>query len=206
MNPIDYDSLRARLAALPHATDSAEPGDRAAVSAVIRSHPAHGAELLFIRRAEHPLDPWSGHMAFPGGRREPHDPDLSHTALRETLEEVGLDLRRDGALLTRLDDVPAIARGERMGLVIAPFVCALDRPAETVTQPEEVAETLWVPLSTLAAGEGEGLYAYHHKGTDLQLPCIRLGDRVVWGLTYFMLQTLLQVAGLKDSATSTRPR
>ena len=113
MNPIDFDALRARLAARPFSADSDEPGERAAVTAVIRNHPERGAELLVIRRAEHPLDPWSGHMAFPGGRRELTDPDLSHTALRETFEEVGLDLRRDGALLTRLPDVPAIGRGER---------------------------------------------------------------------------------------------
>jgi 8-oxo-dGTP pyrophosphatase MutT (NUDIX family) len=190
----DLESVRAQLARLPAAGDSPEPGQRAAVAAVLRQHaPARGAELLFIRRAEHPEDPWSGHMAFPGGRHDETDATLLATALRETREEVGLDLGAHGTLLTRLPDVPAIARGRRMGLVIAPFVFALEAPDCVLALNDEVAEALWIPLEALVSGEGAGTLAYVHEGQSLQLPCVRYQGRVVWGLTFQMLQYLLTV-------------
>lgn len=130
-------------------------------------------------------------MAWPGGRHEPSDEDLLHTAQRETQEELGLDLRLHGALLTRLDDLPAIARGERMGLVIAPFVFALEQPTAVLQASDEVAEALWIPLETLAGGVGRGTLEYVYKGSALQLPCIRYEGHVIWGLTFQMLEMLL---------------
>src|SRR5262245_57207262 len=73
---------------------------------------ARGPEILLIRLAAHPDDPWSGHMAFPGGREDPGDPDLLSTAMRETLEELSLDLRSAARLLGSLDELPAVARGK----------------------------------------------------------------------------------------------
>jgi len=63
---------------------------RAAVAIVVREG-TDGPQVLLIRRADHPGDAWSGHMAFPGGREDPQDENLLATAIRETLEEVGLD-------------------------------------------------------------------------------------------------------------------
>src|SRR5689334_15998890 len=126
MDSWHLDSVRSALSLAPRVTDSDEPGKRAAVAAILRQRvSSQSTELLFIRRAEHPSDPWSGHMAFPGGRRDEIDTDLIATARRETLEEIGLDLTARAQLLTRMPDVPAIARGRRTGLVIAPFVFAL---------------------------------------------------------------------------------
>ena len=162
-----------------------------------QTSPSVGVELLFIRRSENPLDPWSGHMAFPGGRHDPSDEDLLATALRETHEEIGLDLRAHGTLLTRLPDVPAIARGRRLGLVISPFVFALAPGASLgALDAAEVAEALWVPLAPIARGDGVGTLQYPFEGTVHDLPCVRVGEgRVVWGLTHQMLSALLGSLG-----------
>lgn len=172
-------------------TEGRDENVGAAVAAIVRPRPAADVELLFIRRADRVGDPWSGQMAFPGGRRDASDPTILDTAVREVKEEVGLDLGAHGRLLGRLPDVPAIARGRHTGLTIAPFVFMLEGPGD-IRANEEVAEALWTPVGPLVRGEGAGIYPYEHEGTTLELPCMRLGERVVWGLTYRMLSQLIE--------------
>lgn len=192
----DLPELTARLARLARrgaAPDVSSTERQAAVAAILRApREGDGAEILLMRRAERQGDPWSGHMAFPGGRRDPGDPSLVATAIRETREEVGLDLEAHGALLARLPDTPALMGGERVGIVIAPFVFAL-RESPALTLNEEVAEALWTPIGPLARGEVAGTFRHTRHGATLDFPCLRVGERVVWGLTYHMLQALFAV-------------
>src|SRR5262245_42493121 len=104
------DDLIRRLAHLDPSHDVVAGGEgpAAAVAAIFRDRPS-GAELFFILRAERSGDPWSGHVAFPGGRRDPRDKTLLETAIRETREEVGIELALDH-LIGRLPDVPAFSR------------------------------------------------------------------------------------------------
>ncbi len=190
VDSFDLPTVTSRLLGLPPRPRDAAPGARASVAAILREGPERRAELLLIRRAEHPKDPWSGHMAFPGGRRDDTDRDLLHTAIREAHEEVGIDLEQHGTLLAQLGEVPAIARGRRTGLTIDPFVFALHADVPLVFAPDEVAEALWTPLAPLVRGESAGTFRYEHEGHALELPCLRVGERVVWGLTYQMLQML----------------
>ncbi|MDB4985323.1 MAG: hypothetical protein JWN04_501 [Myxococcaceae bacterium] len=162
---------------------------RAAVALIIRPDGVQGPEVLFIRRAEHPQDPWSGHMAFPGGREEPSDGELLQTALRETREEVSLDLGKLARLLGRLDELPAVARGRRTGLTIAPFVFELTGPAEPQLNGE-VAEVVWAPLEPLFQGDRATTFPYDLAGQQLELPAHDVAGRVVWGLTHRMLESL----------------
>lgn len=180
--------------ALSPDTEPLRPGQDAkyaAVAAVLRAGPT-GAEVLLIRRAEQERDPWSGHMAFPGGRFDPEDDHLLATARRETLEEVGLDLARSAELLGALEPLPAVARGRRVGLTIAPFVFELRGSAE-LRPNHEVVEALWAPLSALARGEGRAKVDYVLDGQRLELPAWDVEGRVVWGLTYRMLDSLLEL-------------
>ena len=177
--------------------DSGEvtPDDpRAAVAAILREpHGAESAELFFIRRAEQPGDPWSGHVAFPGGRREPEDKNLLETAIRETREEVGIELGIEDCV-ARLPDVPAFTRAKNgRRLVVSVFVFVLKREVEVVPQSSEVATTLWVPLAMLADNIGKATFELDYDGTKYDLPYVYLApnDHRLWGMTYGMLISLL---------------
>lgn len=150
-----------------------------------------------IRRTTNPRDPWSGQMAMPGGRQDPTDADAQYAAERETLEEVGVDLKRHGRLIGRLDDVSAVAKGRATGLIIAPFVYAIDEEfLHEVAEPTpnyEVEEAVWVPLADLSSTEFRSTRPYEFGGTRLLLPCWNWHGRVIWGLTYNMLDSLLRI-------------
>jgi len=173
---------------------------RAAVALVFRDGAQGGLELLFIRRAEHERDPWSGHMGFPGGRREPGDPGLEATAVRETLEETSLDLAGDGERLGALDEVKALARGRPVDLVIAPFVFRLRRRLDGAAS-HEVVSLHWLPLERLLAPGTRSTLHHQYEETVLELPCLRIDGLVIWGLTYRMFESLLHAMG--ESGTRT---
>lgn len=175
--------------------ENAEEPPRAAVAIVLRQPSRdHDVELLFIRRSVREGDPWSGHIAFPGGRRDDEDASLLDTALRETHEEVGLDLREHGTLLLRLPDMAARAKGKRLSFSIAPFVFALARPdVSLVLDDREVAEAIWAPLGPLARGDRKTTHTIEVGGERYELPATLVGEHVLWGLTYGMMETLLAV-------------
>jgi len=167
-------------------------GGRAAVAIVVRDG-ADGPQVLLIRRAEHPLDPWSGHMAFPGGREDPTDANLLATAIRETFEELALDLGQVGRLLGQLAPLPALARGRPVDLTIVPFVFELMAEAE-LRYSDEVAEALWAPINPLMHGRLRTTFAIDRGGDKpMEFPAHDVDGRIVWGLTYRMLDSLFEL-------------
>lgn len=147
-------------------------------------------ELLVIKRADVAGDPWSGHMALPGGGREPGDRDAYDTARRETLEEIGVDLD-EGHFLGRLDDVgPRTMPGQ---LVVSTVVVAVDaEPGSLDTR--EVVEAFWVPVDRLVDKKVE---IPDFSGS---WPAFTYKDHyVIWGLTH---RILMQLRGLIPHDTS----
>lgn len=207
MTPDEIRSIERRLRERPPVITPHEPRARAAVAMVLAPED-EGASLLLIKRAEHPHDPWSGHMAFPGGRHDPDDEHLLETALRETREEVGLDLGRHGRLVTRLDDLTAVAGGRNLDMVISPFLFLVDSALPTRIDPSEVAAALWVPMRHFRDSEFHGSIRFEREGAQMDFPAFHVGDHRVWGLTYRMIRGFLEAIG-DDGATpgaTTAPR
>jgi 8-oxo-dGTP pyrophosphatase MutT (NUDIX family) len=134
-------------------------------------------------------------MAFPGGRQDHRDATLLHTAMRETLEEVGLDLSTGAEQIGQLDDLQAIARGKPQETVIRPFVFEVHREWPIRVQEREVAEALWTPLLPLYRGEVDTIRPYQWHGTQIDFPAYDVEGRVVWGLTYQMLRSFFRILG-----------
>jgi 8-oxo-dGTP pyrophosphatase MutT (NUDIX family) len=189
----DVARLARALAAHPGRTLRLEGAARFAAIALILRPTADGQlELLMIKRAEAERDPWSGHVACPGGRMDPGDHDLEHTAIRETWEETGVDLARDGRVLGALDDItprtPALPP-----LVIRPFVAVVSENAQIV-QNVEVAEAFWVPMSAIRemAAWGRGMVPIRGVG-EREVDVFRHGEYVVWGLTHRALSQFVSL-------------
>jgi 8-oxo-dGTP pyrophosphatase MutT (NUDIX family) len=153
---------------------------RAAVALLLREQ-GETLEILVIKRAEKAGDPWSGHMALPGGGWEPEDKDVYDTARRETLEEIGVDLD-EGRLLGRLDDMGPRSAGRE--LVVSTVVVALDAEPRWL-QKQEVAEAFWVPVGRLV---DERVEIPDFPG---EWPAFTYEDRyIIWGLTHRILTQL----------------
>jgi 8-oxo-dGTP pyrophosphatase MutT (NUDIX family) len=143
--------------------------------------------ILLIRRAERTGDPWSGHMALPGGRRQPGDPDLLTTAMRETWEEVGIDLSRDD-LAGSLDDV--VPRTPVLPpIAVRPYVFPLGVRPEVVLNPE-VASATWVSLDHLLRLDTHHPVWLEVAGTSRQVQAYQLEGGIVWGMTERILSGL----------------
>jgi 8-oxo-dGTP pyrophosphatase MutT (NUDIX family) len=193
---LEHPELKKLCAALSKRTAAIFPDAamrRAAVALIFRAGADAEPELLFIKRADYPGDPWSGHVAFPGGRREGQDESLEATAIRETREETGIDLAGSGKIIGALDEIqPQSVRLPE--LVVKPFIGVLNGEPP-ISLASEVSAVFWVPLRALRNGaawrdtevSGGGLTitkrAFHHQG------------HVVWGITERIIAQLLELIG-----------
>lgn len=157
------------------------PHDRkpAAVALILRQG-ITGLELFFIQRSHHPDDPWSGNIAFPGGGVEPQDLSLQHTAERETMEEVGIDLT-SALFLGRLSDIV----GHNLPVRVSCFVYGLQETPVPVLS-SEIREAFWVTFEHLTAAEHQIIQPVSFEGRTFKVPAIHLhpAKPVLWGITY----------------------
>ena len=181
---MDLERFRSALAAHSPVDPDVAVERRAATAAVLRFTPT-GPEVLLMVRAERQGDLWSGHVAMPGGRHEPQDRDLLATAIRETREEIGVDLS-DATVLGRLAAVQAM--GLPMTVTTYVFHLAED---QTVVLSEEGTDWFWFPLARAASGELDEEFDFTYQDRGYRLQSWRWGAWRVWGLTHHMLTGLL---------------
>jgi 8-oxo-dGTP pyrophosphatase MutT (NUDIX family) len=164
---------------------------RSAVAMILRQ--VHGdTELLMIKRAESEGDPWSGHMAFPGGRMESDDRHGLDVARRETVEEIGVALGEEDPCIGRLSDILTHPGLRRRAMVVSPYVFRLKREVEF--EPNyEVAEVVWVPMSFLMQRDNRERMKWRRGRVDIPLPCYMYRGRRIWGLSLMMIDELMAV-------------
>ena len=187
----NLESLRNRLLPQNSVRESEEDPPVAAVAIIINPHD-RGGSVLFIKRTERRGDPWSGQIAFPGGRKSRMDKGFADTAVRETGEEVGI--RLSGHEL--LGHLPIVTT--RFGRMrVLPFVFQL-KSMVSIRVNEEVAEAFWVPLSDLGRLEVKSREVKVDQGT-LSADSYLYEGHVIWGLTFRIVNLLLHRETQSDS-------
>lgn len=174
------------------------PSKRAAVAISVRSG-VSGPEILMIQRAVRQGDPWSGHMGFPGGRKDESDASDMACAKRETREEIGFDLDIYGELVCQLSDVNTGWRADRPEMLVAPFVFKVGS-TPVFELNHEVDDTLWIPLSFLLNDANRSRHQWDWRGEVLESDAFTFDDRLIWGLSLMMIDELLQIIADRENA------
>lgn len=165
-----------------------EASEPHAAVAIIRTE-GDDPHYLLLRRADNPVDPWSGHFALPGGRREPGDRDILDTCIRETQEEIGLRLYPHQMREAR----PwARAGGTKHATLVAPFLFEIPGQAELILDATEIAESHWLPARFLLNPANHTDAPMVPLWPDRNFPCIKVGSGAIWGFTYGVLGALLE--------------
>jgi len=165
---------------------------RAAVALMLRLGELNEPEMFFIQRAHYETDPWSGQVAFPGGREESADESLAHTAIRETFEETGIDIASCGKVIGQLDDLrPRVVR--LPAVIVRPFVVLIGSHPEPILS-DEVAATFWVPLASLNDDTGWRDTIVTAGGLEFTRRAFHHGEFVVWGMTERILSSFLELS------------
>lgn len=175
---------------------------RSAVAMVLDAETTDAASLLMIKRADSENDPWSGHMAFPGGRAESIDQHGLATAKREMHEEVGFNIdgaseqqKLNGRLVGRLSDIRTTRRVIPKPMVVSPYVFLVDDQPK-LTPNYEVADTVWVPFSYFQDLSNRSTMEFQHSGRTIKMPCYRYEEKVIWGMSLSMIEELLRISGV----------
>ena len=164
----------------------------ASVALILRETPDDDVELLFIQRAARDDDPWSGQIALPGGRFDATDESLEDTVVRETREEVGLELHRDGIVVGALDEV----RPRTVVLppvIVRPFVATISSAAEPRVS-DEVAGYFWAPLDAILDPANARDTEITIRASQIIAPAIHFGGHVIWGMTERILRIFEEIA------------
>ncbi|MFK8018347.1 MAG: CoA pyrophosphatase [Pseudomonadales bacterium] len=171
---------------------------RAAVTMILRESRTNNAvagsfDVLMMRRADRKGDPWSGHMAFPGGKMDSVDESTFETSLRELAEETGIPSPATTLeSVGRLSDVLTRNHSGKRPMAVTPFVFHLVEDVE-FNPNHEVAELIWVPVDYIRNASHRETMHWEFKGATINLPCYFYEGRRIWGLSLTMLDELLKL-------------
>lgn len=159
----------------------------AAVAAIIARTPH--PEVLFLKRRANPRDPWSGHYAFPGGRRDDDDPSLLATCLRETYEECGIRLSTDNLV----KEYPARHAGNHLNRPVPVTTYLFELPAQPAIrlQTTEISCHEWLDLEYLSDSNNIIQRPMSPRCPEVLFPCIPATDGFIWGFTYETLMLVI---------------
>lgn len=157
-----------------------EPEAEAAVAVILKAVD-EDLEILLVKRAENPTDPWSGQMAFPGGKRDSKDRNLKQTVIRETLEETGINLNQEGHFLGVLETQSSPRKPE---IHVLPFIILLEQEPQIKLNKKELEWSTWISIEDLSKHEGTAQFSFG------KFPAYILGTTVIWGLTYRIIEDL----------------
>ncbi|MGD8566432.1 MAG: CoA pyrophosphatase [Candidatus Bathyarchaeota archaeon] len=163
---------------------TSEEQNAAAAVALMMKPLRNGFKVLFVKRVENSSDPWSGQIAFPGGKHEAKDQNLLQTVIRETFEETGINLLD---CCNILGVTKAFRSTRKPELKVLPFIVQLDGEVSIKLNQKELESHIWISLEELQ----------NHKGTaELDfgvVPAYKLGKTIIWGLTYRILEHFFQI-------------
>lgn len=159
------------------------PKDKGFMTAAVSILISTNGKILFIKRKSSPKDPWSSHIAFPGGRWEPADDSLLATAIRECKEETGLDLRFIGEVIGACEPT---SPGNMPELRVVPIVFIVNKEDELKVGPE-VERAFWIPIGHLIVNER---YIKIGKWKGI---AYKINREVIWGMTARILRKLLPI-------------
>jgi len=164
-----------------------ESREALAAVAIILNFKGGEASILLVKRSTSVSDPWSGDMAFPGGKKHSSDKALRDTVFRETMEETGIDLN-NCIFLGMMSDFESNIK-KRM--LVQPFVFLCETQPDVVLN-EELCSFFWIPIKELE----EGRCWANVRGSEVQ--GFKVRGEVIWGLTYRMIENLIKIIRESD--------
>lgn len=172
-----------------HAELEANDSQHAAVSLIVVETES-GLQLLLIQKAQRLGDLWSGQMAFPGGHKETKDKTLLDTAIRETREEVGIELYAD-MCVAQLSRCAPVKR--RLPLLVTPYVFKSSL-LPLVTMNHEVADYIWLSLDVLTNRDYLHFQKVQFDQSAVEVPGLLLpSGQFIWGLTFRILCSFIEI-------------
>ncbi len=157
---------------------------------IILSESPDGLSMLFIKRPESEIDAFSGHMAFPGGKMKEGDENKLATAMRETLEEIGIDLYTSGRVIGELDDVnPNNPRASNF--IVTPYISLLEEEVPLRLNLLEVEAAVWVPMKHLTDDRFFKVRFREKNGILVEDYVYSFERYVIWGMTGRILHRFL---------------
>jgi len=162
---------------------------QAAVSIIISPE----QEILFIKRSHNPKDPWSGHMAFPGGKKDHSDHDIIHTSRREIYEEVGISLNHQDHYCGSLSFYPVTYKQKDTGLAISPHIYLLPKKVELALDQTEVEDAYWISTDYLIDKQNRVLKEFSIQEKLIKRESIPYRGEFIWGITFEILNNFFQI-------------